>query len=115
VQRSGTRGTRTGFTRWASRGGKGYTRKDGTVVRAHDRSAPGTKTYSGSGRSTSKGTKAVRCATCPQDSHGKIKRTASAKHEFMRQTGYPHGRKGYVVDHTVPLSKGGADSPSNMQ
>ena len=93
---------------------KSYTRKDGTVVRAHDRSAPGTKTYSGS-RSSSKGTKAVRCATCPRDSHGKIKRSESAKKEFMRQTGYPHGRKGYVVDHIVPLSKGGADSTSNMQ
>ena len=33
----------------------------------------------------------------------------------MRQTGYPHGRPGYVVDHIKPLAKGGADSPSNMQ
>jgi hypothetical protein len=33
----------------------------------------------------------------------------------MRQTGYPHGRKGWVVDHIVPLACGGADSPSNMQ
>src|SRR5437667_5899509 len=67
---------------------RSYTRKDGTVVRAHDRSARGTKTYSGSSRSSSKGTKAVRCATCPRDSHGKIKRSESAKREFMRQTGY---------------------------
>jgi hypothetical protein len=33
----------------------------------------------------------------------------------MRQSGYPYGRKGYVVDHVVPLACGGADSPSNMQ
>jgi hypothetical protein len=33
----------------------------------------------------------------------------------MRQSGYPHGRKDYVVDHVVPLACGGADSPSNMQ
>jgi hypothetical protein len=33
----------------------------------------------------------------------------------MRQTGYPHGRTGYVVDHIVPLACGGADMPSNMQ
>jgi len=33
----------------------------------------------------------------------------------MRQTGYSHGRPGYVVDHIVPLACGGADAPSNMQ
>jgi len=33
----------------------------------------------------------------------------------MRQTGYPKGRKGYVVDHIIPLECGGADVPSNMQ
>ena len=53
--------------------------------------------------------------TAPRDSHGRIKRSESAKHEFEKETGYPKGRKGYVVDHVVPLSKGGADRPSNMQ
>src|SRR5258706_7851608 len=46
---------------------------------------------------------------------GRIKRSAAAKDEFLRETGYPHGRKGYVVDHVVPLACGGADAPSNMQ
>jgi hypothetical protein len=50
-----------------------------------------------------------------RDRHGRIKRSAEAKREFMRQTGYPHGRKGYVVDHIKPLACGGADDPSNMQ
>ena len=50
-----------------------------------------------------------------RDSHGKIKRSSNARYEFMKQTGYTHGRKGYIIDHIVPLSKGGCDCPSNMQ
>ena len=33
----------------------------------------------------------------------------------MTQTGYPHGRPGYVADHVIPLKRGGADAPWNMQ
>lgn len=50
-----------------------------------------------------------------RDSHGRIVRSESAKRAFMKQTGYPHGRPGYVVDHIIPLKRGGADAPSNMQ
>jgi hypothetical protein len=32
----------------------------------------------------------------------------------MRQTGYPHGRPGDVIDHLVPLKKGGCDCLANM-
>ncbi len=51
----------------------------------------------------------------PRDSHGRIKRSPKARYTFMKETGYSHGRKGYVIDHIVPLSKGGCDCPSNMQ
>lgn len=54
-------------------------------------------------------------STATRDTHGRIKRSESAKREFMHRTGYPHGRKGYVVDHKVPLACGGSDDPSNMQ
>ena|SRR2546427_709851 len=50
-----------------------------------------------------------------RNSNGKIKRSVAARNEFMKQSGYPRGRKGYVVDHIVPLECGGADAPSNMQ
>ncbi len=50
-----------------------------------------------------------------RDSHGRIKRSEEAKREFMRQSGHPHGWPGHVVDHVIPLKRGGADTPSNMQ
>ena len=54
-------------------------------------------------------------ADVERDSHGRIKRSEAAKKEFMRQSGHPNGWPGHVVDHIIPLKRGGADSPSNMQ
>jgi len=47
--------------------------------------------------------------------NGRIKRSAVARKAFRKDSGYPKGRKGYVVDHVVPLECGGIDAPSNMQ
>jgi hypothetical protein len=59
-------------------------------------------------------TKTARVAV-PRDERGRIQRSDAARHAFARQTGYPKGRPGYVIDHIVPLACGGADAPSNMQ
>jgi hypothetical protein len=63
---------------------------------------------------TPRAAKAVR-ASVPRTANGRIERSAAARHSFARQTGYPHGRPGYVIDHIVPLACGGADAPWNMQ
>jgi len=44
-----------------------------------------------------------------------VKRNLTITHRFEKLTGYPHGRKGYVVDHINPLCAGGLDSVENMQ
>jgi hypothetical protein len=61
------------------------------------------------------------CASCQRDSHGHIKRSAAARRAFKRQHPCPStGRStgacpGYVIDHVVPLKRGGPDTPNNMQ
>lgn len=101
---------------------KSYYRKDGTYVPSHYRSASHSKTSSympsHSSKSYTPTVKSYKPTSHPgvqRDSKGHIKRSSSARKEFMKQTGYPNGRPGYVIDHIVPLKRGGADSPENMQ
>lgn len=106
----------------------GHTRKNESYVAPHYRSSPGSRSSfrSGSG-SQSKATSYKHPpsystgGSVQRDSHGKIKRSASAKSDFRRQnpcptTGKTTGRcPGYEVDHRMPLACGGADDPGNMQ
>ncbi len=118
----------------------GYYRQDGTYVQEFIRSAPGTAdtvvgtttsrkpvNATASAVATTPATASTVASTTQtahsyssssgggRDAHGRIKRSEAAKHEFMRMTGYAHGRPGYVVDHIIPLKRGGCDCPSNMQ
>ena len=104
-----------------------YTRKDGTKVAAHDRKAPEKKSRQDKAATTQNGKATAKAApvatasttstssTVARDAHGRIQRGEAAKHAFARQTGYPNGRPGYVIDHVIPLACGGPDTTANMQ
>lgn len=77
------------------------------------------KSYSSRPRKTGSGKK--KASGVARDKHGKIKRSSAAKNSFKKSHPCPSTGKsrgpcsGYVIDHKIPLKKGGADSPSNMQ
>ncbi|MEO8483108.1 MAG: HNH endonuclease signature motif containing protein [Acidobacteriota bacterium] len=95
---------------------KEYRKKDGTVVRAHDRKPPKSKGSSVS--APAKAEPAPKPLTEKQRlkaAEDYLKRSDAARHAFMKQTGYPKGRPGYIIDHIIPLACHGPDDPSNMQ
>jgi len=94
---------------------KGYTKKNGTHVKAHDRKAPKEHATKAPKTTTAKKSSSTSSSTAPRDEKGRIQRSEAARHTFARQTGYPNGRPGYVIDHIIPLACGGSDTPSNMQ
>ena len=64
---------------------------------------------------------ALLLAAAPAPTFAKQHRSTAAKNEFKRQhpcpaTGKPSGAcPGFVIDHVIPLKRGGPDKPSNMQ
>ena len=89
-----------------------HLKKDGTPDRRYkeNRSASYTPAHHSSSHHNANYVYGVQ-----RDKNGRIKRCEGAKRDFMKQTGYPKGRPGYVVDHIKPLKKGGCDCPANMQ
>lgn len=46
---------------------------------------------------------------------GKIYRDYAAVRAFKKKNPKPNDGRAYDIDHIIPLNKGGADKPSNMQ
>jgi hypothetical protein len=65
--------------------------------------------------------RAPKCIGCARDSKGRIRRSRAATGAFRKSHPCPAtgkmsgGCPGYVIDHVVPLKRGGADAPTNMQ
>jgi len=63
----------------------------------------------------------VKCTSCARDNRGRIARSSTARQDFRNSHPCPSTGKttgachGYVIDHVVPLKRGGAEQPSNMQ
>jgi hypothetical protein len=85
---------------------------------SHSSKSRSSKTYGASSKSHTSSS-AIHKSTYAQgverNSHGRIARSEAAKDEFMKMTGHPKGWPGHIVDHIVPLKRGGADNPGNMQ
>ncbi len=103
-----------------------HLKKDGTPDRRYKENhlntsvAPAAATYSGAhlkkdGTPDRRYKKNQSGAVRERDSKGRYVRSSSAKRKFMKESGFPKGRPGYVIDHIKPLKEGGCDCPANMQ
>jgi hypothetical protein len=105
-----------------SRDVSALSKRGGSSKGSHSARAARPRVAKPSGGSKPRTTRAPRATKQPasqtgvaRNNKGRIQRSAAARHAFARQTGYPNGRPGYVIDHIKPLACGGADAPSNMQ
>ncbi|MFI5187212.1 MAG: HNH endonuclease signature motif containing protein [Chitinophagales bacterium] len=98
-----------------------HLKKDGTPDRRYKQNRTYFSTPSTSASPTYKyytstrKNKTIYFYSIKRDANGRIHRSSSARNTFMKMTGFPHGRPGYVVDHVIALKRGGCDCPSNMQ
>ncbi len=73
---------------------------------------PFSSTFAGQEAGTSKSESSSKATKKSSETYS---RSAAAKTQFMRETGYRNGRPGYEVSYLKALDFGGADDLSNME
>ena len=119
ISPAASRGSRSGSS------GRTDARSEPRSHRGEARSKPRNSFTSHTSRASAAGSLALsnstRCTTCERDANGRIKRNPAARRAFQRSNPCPATRRttgacpGYIVDHIIPLKRGAADEPANMQ
>lgn len=81
----------------------------GSYVSSYSHTPLGNETY------TINGTEYYNNETYSTTGKPKVKRSMAVRNQFLRSQGYAKVPDGYEVDHIIPLSQGGSDTPDNMQ
>lgn len=95
--------------------------KSNATSGSHSKGSRPTAAPGGSGSHSGSGSHNKAAPGVRRDAHGRIARDPRATNAFRTQQPCPSTGKssgscpGYVIDHVVPLKRGGADSPGNMQ
>jgi 5-methylcytosine-specific restriction endonuclease McrA len=85
------------------------------VSGGHGHGSTGSHGGNGARSTPRRSARSDKCGSCARNSEGKIARNPAAVREFKKTHPCPGTCKDMVVDHIVPLKRGGADIPSNME
>jgi len=104
-----------------SRSSSGHSTGAHSRSKHHGAARRSSGSHAGATHRAGRGQSPKRAARVARDNDAKIKRSQDARAEFQRAYPCPStgkisgGCPGYVVDHIVPLNRGGADTALNMQ